>query len=352
VNKKSLETTLWSRRRVRHLQEMAGTIGKLGGEAVIMSMGSTGPPLVEAPAVICDYIVCDGAQVTRPSIDPYREPIETEVFLCTNRMRLSIPMILTQSSGMPNTLRTAFVKAAYNLGLLVDLGPNTLPPEARGYEERVLIDARNVHGLEGFAGLVADVSSLNEGGDRLRLLKHEFGIPLFVRLPPVDDTSTILEAADFGADAVIIDEDVPVEGENLPLEVAVSEADRALKRRKVDGEPVRSRLSLIAASSRVRGADDIFKLMGLGADCVGLSEAALIAIGCVGGILPKLSAEILQERLENFMLAVQKELKLLAGAAGVSCIYTSLVGNRELFRAIGLDSRLRKRLDVKVAGVG
>jgi glutamate synthase domain-containing protein 2 len=56
------------------------------------------------------------------------------------------------------------------------------------------------------------------------------------------------------------------------------------------------------------------------------------------------------ERLENFVIALQKEIKLLAGAAGISSIASSLVGNRELLRSIDLEPEIRKKLDVKPAG--
>ena len=67
--------TMWTQARVTMLRDMAGTTGKFPAEAEISSMGATSPPHVEAPSRISDWIVSDGAQVTRPSIDPYREEI-------------------------------------------------------------------------------------------------------------------------------------------------------------------------------------------------------------------------------------------------------------------------------------
>jgi hypothetical protein len=43
-------------------------------------MGSIAPPFVEESQLFLDHIVSDGVQVTRPSIDPYREPVETSVY--------------------------------------------------------------------------------------------------------------------------------------------------------------------------------------------------------------------------------------------------------------------------------
>jgi hypothetical protein len=47
---------------------------------------------------------------------------------------------------------------------------------------------------------------------------------------------------------------------------------------------------------------------------------------------------------------MQKELKLLAGAAGASSLHSTICGNRELFRAVELDDQVLDALGVKVAG--
>ena len=47
---------------------------------------------------------------------------------------------------------------------------------------------------------------------------------------------------------------------------------------------------------------------------------------------------------------MQKEIKLLAGASGISSIQNSLLGNRELFRSVDLDPEIRKRLGIKPGG--
>jgi len=57
-----------SRKRKAYLHELSTK-----GDAIISSMGSTSPPDVEIPSRILDWLRSDGAQVTRPSIDPYRQ---------------------------------------------------------------------------------------------------------------------------------------------------------------------------------------------------------------------------------------------------------------------------------------
>ena len=312
---------------------MSGVAGKTPGESVITSMGTTGPPSVEQPVFILDYLVSDGAQVTRPSIDPYREPIETQIYLASMKIRLSMPIILAVTAETPRKYIRAFVKAAYNVGILTYMHDVAIHnQEVLDYEESIITTDQS------YSGCAAYIGEAKRNIDR----------PFFFRIPSTEDRNIILKAIDSKADAILVDEDL---GAEVPLEISVSTVDRFLKEYKEEGEPIRCRTGVIACSSRVRGADDVFKLMGLGADCVALSKAALIAAGLMLGKSDD-NEEVIQERLENFLLAMQKEIKLLAGAAGVSCLYTSLVGSRELFRAVSLNKQLREKIGVKIAGVG
>ena len=60
----------WDAARSTALWELAGTTGKSPGEAQISSMGSIGPPFIEVPSRLSDWVVTDGAQVTRPEHRP------------------------------------------------------------------------------------------------------------------------------------------------------------------------------------------------------------------------------------------------------------------------------------------
>ena len=140
-----------------------------------------------------------------------------------------------------------------------------------------------------------------------------------------------------------MDEDL--EGSNEQLELSISQLDEFL--RKVN---MRSEFSLLAEGNRVRGSDDIFKLISLGADAVGIGRAALLAIGFEEGDRAVVFDPKSARHLENFVIALEKDLKLLCGAAGVSSLSSTLVGNRELLRSIDLDPSIRKQLGVKPAG--
>jgi hypothetical protein len=84
---------------------------------------------------------------------------------------------------------------------------------------------------------------------------------------------------------------------------------------------------------------------------VGLGKAALLAIGAEESDAEVVLDARISQRLENFVAATQKDIKLLAGAAGISNINSTLTGNRELLRSIDLDSATRSELGVKPAGV-
>ena len=52
---------------------------------------------------------------------------------------------------------------------------------------------------------------------------------------------------------------------------------------------------------------------------------------------------------ENLLLGLKKEVKLLAGAAGITSLY-NLVGNRELLRGLALSPSKLEALKVKPGG--
>ncbi|MFI5421302.1 MAG: glutamate synthase-related protein, partial [Nitrososphaerales archaeon] len=120
-----LSKNLWPPSRINMLREMAGTTGKSPAEAEISSMGATSPPFVEEPARLVDYLVSDGAQVTRPSIDPYRE--EIEIFSHVpgpeeTTFRLSAPFFFTHlPDSIPAGVRRVFARTSIAMGLLFDV---------------------------------------------------------------------------------------------------------------------------------------------------------------------------------------------------------------------------------------
>lgn len=347
---------IWTARRLTMLREVAGTVGKSPGEAQISSMGTTAPPLVEEPMRISDYLVSDGAQVTRPSIDPYREEIETVTFLAGGALRLSSPFFFTHLPAyVPPEVRVVFAKVASRIGLLCDLkedddGDETKYQPMNKYAERIISDYSENESKLGdiisfpLEGYISEgrakkiLSDLRKKGKILYLRCFSFSTKR-----DLDDLRNIAWENDLGRifSGIILDED----SGNIPLEISVPLLDRELRSRNL-----RDRVNLLAESNSIRGSDDIFKVLALGADAVGIGQAALLAIGFEEGKNVVFDSAKSSERLENFALALQRDIKLLAGAAGLSSISSSLVGNKELLRSVNLDPKLRKQLNVKPAG--
>lgn len=328
-------TNIWTQARLSTLREMAGTTGKSPAEAEISSMGSIAPPFIERPSRIADFLVSDGAQVTRPSIDPYREEIEIFTYVPRTGLRLSAPFFFTHLPGAtPEAVKRVFARTALSMGLLFDSGTE-MPSSCSKYSERILSESTT-------AGVQAIGSN--------QLIDHPNfeSKTIFLRLP---SSKSVLDwirknARDLNqsVSGIILDEDLP--GADIPLEISTSQLDRILK-----SAVRRPGLAILAASNSIRGADDIFKLLALGADFVGLGTAALTAIG-----FEETDSEVIFDpskstvHLENFIIGITKELKLLAGAAGVSSLSSSLVGNRELLRSVNMVPVLRKEIGVKPAG--
>ena len=339
------QSRVWSPPRVLMLREMAGTLGKTPGEAEISSMGTTSPPFVEDPVRICDWLVSDGAQVTRPSIDPYREEIETSTYLAQCELRLSSPFYLSNlPEGLGPNVLAIFSRTASSMGLLME---SKEQQEGKGtvqkYSQRLITPLS--HSNDGRLQCV-NLSALSARTKALVKRKKSEGRILFLKCPSSGATiRRLIERSNLGSFAgIIIDEDEA--GSDAPLELAVALADRRLKE-----SGTRSGINLLAQGRNVRGSDDIFKLLALGADCVGFGKAALLAIGYEEGDREIVfDAQKSTERLENFILATQKDIKLLAGAAGVSSVSSTLVGNRELLRSVDLDPAVRGKLGVKPAG--
>ena len=131
----------------------------------------------------------------------------------------------------------------------------------------------------------------------------------------------------------------------MQIEAAVSLLDRELKE-----QGMRGRLNIVAESNGVRGSDDVFKLVALGADCVGLGKAALLAIGVEEGTARSSSTPGPIRGSRTSSRPPRRTSSCSPGAAGISNINSTLTGNRELLRSIDLDPSSRIELGVKPAG--
>jgi glutamate synthase domain-containing protein 2 len=336
---------LWDPGRSTALWELAGTTGKSPGEAQISSMGSIGPPFVETPSRLTDWVVTDGAQVTRPSIDPYREEIEIVTHLAQGRLRLAAPFFFTHlPEDVPDKVRTIFSRTASSMGLLYDDSTGRLT--GGRYPARVI--ARPEHASNPGTTVMAVDLKAHESGTFVpsRSNNEERIASLYLRIP---SSTRALEwiRSNFSSlepfDGLLIDEDD--EESDLQLELSVSKLDRDLIEKDV-----RWRFDILVEGNMVRGSEDIVKLVAMGADCVGFGKAALVAVGFEEDQEVVIDMQKLTDHLENLVVAFVKDIKLLAGAAGMSSVASSLVGNREILRTVGLDPAIRKELGIKPAG--
>jgi hypothetical protein len=324
---------------------MAGTTGKFPAESEISSMGTNSPPFIDEPVRLSDWLVSDGAQVTRPSIDPYREEIEISTYIGGTGLRLSSPFFFTHlPKSVPASVVSIFAKVASAMGLLLDVddaGAADLGP----YRERLISDVES--GLESRVRTIRLEWFLGDPETKSRVSSlAKDGVKVLLRSPTswsAIASITKLLRPEEGFSGIILDEDEI--GSDMQIEAAVSLLDRELKE-----HGVRGRLNIVAESNGIRGSDDVFKIVALGADCVGMGKAALLAIGVEEGDREMILDARANQRLENFVSATQKDIKLLAGAAGISNINSTLTGNRELLRSIDLDPSSRIELGVKPAG--
>lgn len=292
---------LWTRRRISYLGELMAR-----GDPVITGMGSNGPPEIEAPARIVDWLRLDGAQVTRPSIDPYREDVDTSIYLARGRLYLSSPLMFDiVGAGEDLGQAISWASLALSTGLLA---------------ERV---------QPGFSDISVTVDL---SGAARWSREPEDGAYLLVP----SSRSSVEEALGFvDVAGYIVDEDLGDED----LEITVSHIDTELKR-----AGVRREYDVIARSSRLRDSGDVVKMVALGADAAALSHKVFETV------LGRSSREGLKRKAFNTISGLRKEIALMSGAAGVYSLQSSLTGNRELLRSVGLADSVAEMIRVRQAG--
>ncbi len=352
VQKHVSEDEYWTPILQGELRELSGSAGRNPGEAVITSMGTISAPFVDQPRSVCDWLRCDGAQVTRPSIDPYREEIETSTYLAHGDVRLSNPIYLGRLHE-EGSIEKIFYEVASSMGLLYN-SKKLLEESNQSMNSSLLIPHSEFLNKDnsGIKCITINYTEL----DQIKNLS-ENNVHIMVRFPSNEETIKLIPSViEQNITGIIIDWDFENNQNKIDLAICTSEVDNILRNTRIKTTIARNEINLLVEGSRVRGAADIFKLIGLGADAVGISKSALLSINYDPKKFRNDSNESnfdqdkTREKLEYTILALQKEIKLLAGAAGISSIQNSLLGNRELFRSVDLDPEIRKRLGIKPGG--
>jgi len=195
--------------------------------------------------------------------------------------------------------------------------------------------------------------------------------PVIVKIAAVHNVTAIASGiARSGADIIAIDGFRGGTGAaptrirdhvGIPIELALAGVDKRLR-----DEGIRDNVSIVVGGS-IRSSADIIKAVALGADCVYIASAALIALGChlcrschagrcnwgiatqVPELVKRLNPDIGYRRLINLMTAWQHEIKEMMGGMGINSI-DGLKGNRLMLRGVGLNEKELEILGIKHAG--
>ena len=406
------------------------------GGVLLSSMGNP----QEYP-VNFDRLLLNASQVTNPSIDPLREPMETRVFLgakprgierdgegrlVDNRpphLTLSMPMMFAAMSygSVSYNVHESLARAAEELGILYNTGEGGLHENLYQYGANTVVQVASgrfgVHpgylnagaaieikigqgakpGIGGHlpgAKIVGDISKtrmIPEGADAISPAPHHdiYSIedlrqlivslkeatgwqkPVIVKIAAVHNISAIASGiARSGADILAIDGFRGGTGAaptrirdhvGIPIELALASVDTRLRE-----EGIRDNISIIAGGG-IRSSADIVKAIALGADCVYIGTAALLALGChlcrnchtgkcnwgIATQIPELAGRLKPDagsrRLVNLLRAWQHEIEEMLGGMGINSI-ESLRGNRLMLRGVGLSEKELQILGVKHAG--
>ena len=421
----------WSGRTIDEIYRQAGS-----GGVLLSSMGNP-----EDYPVYFDKMLINASQVTNPSIDPLREPMETRVYLGAKQqvierdengrlinnlppqLSLTMPVMFSAMSygSISYNAHESLARAAVKLGILYNTGEGGLHEDFYKYGKNTIVQVASgrfgVHpeylnsgaaveikmgqgakpGIGGHlpgAKIIGDVSRtrmIPEGSDAISPAPHhdiysiedlrqlvyslkeatDYTKPVIVKIAAVHNVTAIASGiARSGADIISLDGfrggtgAAPTrirDNVGIPIELALAGVDKRLR-----DEGIRDNVSIVVGGS-IRTSADIVKAVALGADCVYIGSAALIALGChlcrscqtgkcnwgiatqSPDLVRRLNPDIGYERLVNLLTAWQHEIKEMMGGMGINSI-ESLKGNRLMLRGVGLNEKELEILGIKHAG--
>lgn len=425
------ENANWSVKTMNELYRQASS-----GGVLLSSMGNP-----DDHPVYFDKILLNASQVTNPSIDPLREPMETKVFLGAKshnierdaqgriinnlapHLTLSMPVMFSAMSygSISYNAHESLARAAEELGILYNTGEGGLHEDLYKYGKSTIVQVASgrfgVHpdylnsgaaieikmgqgAKPGIGGhlpgekIVGDVSRtrmIPEGSDAISPAPHHdiysiedlrqlvyslkeatnYTKPVIVKIAAVHNVALIASGiARSGADIIAIDGFRGGTGAaptrirdhvGIPIELALASVDKRLR-----DEGIRDNVAIVVGGS-IRSSADIIKAVALGADCVYIATAALLALGChlcrschtgkcnwgiatqIPELVKRLNPDIGYKRLVNLMKAWQHEIKEMMGGMGINSI-ESLKGNRLMLRGVGLTEKELEILGIKYAG--
>jgi len=406
------------------------------GGVLLSSMGNP-----ESFPVYFDKMLINASQVTNPSIDPLREPMETKVFLGPKpqkierdekgRIKKVLPPFLTLSmpvmfsamsyGSISYNAHESLARAAEEVGIYYNTGEGGLHEDFYKYGKNTIVQVASgrfgVHpdylaaaaaieikmgqgAKPGIGGHLPgtkvgpDVSRtrmIPEGSDAISPAPHHdiysiedlrqlvyslkeatnYQKPVIVKIAAVHNVAAIASGiARSGADIIAIDGfrggtgAAPTrirDNVGIPIELALACVDKRLR-----DEGIRDNVSIVVGGG-IRSSADVVKAIALGADCVYVATAALMALGChlcrschtgkcnwgiatqVPELAKRLNPNIGYKRLINLMNAWKHEIEEMMGGMGINSIET-LKGNRLMLRGVGLNEKELEILGIKHAG--
>ena len=425
------ENANWSNKSIKEIYKQAGS-----GGVLLSSMGNP-----ENYPVYFDKILLNASQVTNPSIDPLREPMETRVYLGAKpasierdekgrlknnlkpHIQLSMPVMFSAMSygSISYNAHESLARAAAELGILYNTGEGGLHEDLYKYGKHTIVQVASgrfgVHktylnsgaaieikmgqgakpGIGGHlpgAKIVGDISKtrmIPEGTDAISPAPHHdiysiedlrqlvyslkeataYTKPVIVKIAAVHNVAAIASGiARSGADIIAIDGFRGGTGAaptrirdhvGIPIELALASVDKRLR-----DEGIRNNVSIVVGGS-IRSSADVVKAVALGADCVYIGTAALIALGChlcrscqTGkcnwgiatqrkDLVKRLNPNLGYKRLVHLMNAWNHEIMEMMGGMGINSI-EALKGNRLMLRGVGLNEKELEILGIKHAG--
>ena len=359
--------TNWSMQTMKELYRQAGS-----GGALLSSMGNPKPY-----PIYWDHLLINASQVTNPSIDPLREPMETRVYLGKREVPVERDHTIVQVASGRFGVHERYLDAGAAIEIKMGQGAKPgigghLPGEKVGEDvsrTRMIplgtdaISPAPHHDIYSIEDLRQLIDSLKEATDYKK--------PVIVKVAAVHNVAAIASGiARSGADIIAIDGFRGGTGAaptmirdhvGIPIELALAAVDARLRE-----EGIRNCVSLIAGGS-IRCSADVVKAIALGADAVYLGTAALMALGCHlcrscsrnkcnwgiatrrPDLVKRLNPEVGEERLVNLVTGWTREIKEILGGMGINSI-EALRGNRLMLRGIGLSEKELEILGVKHAG--
>jgi glutamate synthase domain-containing protein 2 len=425
------ENLNWSGKTINEIYRQAGS-----GGVLLSSMGNP-----ENYPVYFDRILLNASQVTNPSIDPLRDPMETKVYLGAKpqkierdesgriknnlppQLPLPIPMMFSAMSygSLSYNAHESLARAAEELDILYNTGEGGLHEDFYRYGKNTIVQVASgrfgVHpqylksgaaieikmgqgAKPGIGGhlpgqkIVDDIARtrmIPEGSDAISPAPHhdiysiedlrqlvyslkevtDYKKPVIVKIAAVHNVAVIASGiARSGADIIAIDGFRGGTGAaptrirdhvGIPIELALASVDKRLRE-----EGIRDNVSIVVGGS-IRSSADIVKSVALGADCVYIATAALLALGChlcrschagrcnwgiatqKPELVKRLNPDLGYKRLVNLLVAWQHEIKEMMGGMGINSI-ESLKGNRLMLRGVGLNEKELDILGIRHAG--